>query len=157
MARKTDPCTVSGSEAAKIPCIFPLNREMRSRDGFADDCLHRHQLSNRYSMSLRFHRGVIPSVFPGLCRRVLSHLVAGDAFVRQSAVSARARLLRPIWQYHCLLATSRFLGEQARRQTRDRRGSWSYPAEQQLRGDRTARAAPSTRGAGGCLPSGGSR
>jgi hypothetical protein len=31
-------------QAAKIPCIFPRNREYRSGDGFADDCLHR-QLS----------------------------------------------------------------------------------------------------------------
>ena len=28
-------------EIGEFPCIFPRNREMRSRDGFADDCLHR--------------------------------------------------------------------------------------------------------------------
>ena len=31
----------SQPRAPKIPCIFPHNREMRNRDRFADDCLHR--------------------------------------------------------------------------------------------------------------------
>jgi hypothetical protein len=63
-------------------------------------------------------------------------LVARDAFVRQLAVSARACLLVPIWQYHRLSATSHFLGEQASRQTRDRGRSRSYPAEGRFSGVR---------------------
>ena len=37
-ARAASP---SRPRAPKFPCIFPHNREMRNRDRFADDCLHR--------------------------------------------------------------------------------------------------------------------
>ena len=35
-------------QAAKLPCIFPQNREYRAGDGFADDCLHRQFLGRRH-------------------------------------------------------------------------------------------------------------
>jgi hypothetical protein len=36
---------ISSPEIGEFPCIFPLNREQARRDGFANDCLHRHELN----------------------------------------------------------------------------------------------------------------
>ena len=80
-------------------------------------------------------------------------MVVRDSFVRQSTVSARARLLWPRWQYHCLSADAPFLGEgrDAEPETRMKRGLLMRFKS------RAVRAVLSNRGAGECRPSAGLR
>jgi hypothetical protein len=41
VCQSEDWIAITSLKAAKFPCIFPRNRELRDGDGFADDCFHR--------------------------------------------------------------------------------------------------------------------
>ena len=78
--------------------------------------------------------------------------VEGTLRLRASRLVRNRRCAPGPWKWSLMMMPAAWRAGESR----DTRETWSYPAEGQLRGDRTVRAAPSTRGAGGCLPSGGS-